>query len=191
MRARKPIRRAAKKKPILSEAMKARRTPIGSHGTRAWNADEMRRFGSAEVYFYAITGKQALRGLGGKEMSKRFLNSIGGNISYWANKHVPSMTDLVRNPQETEMPAIVFVKHSKGALLDENFFSAGEPGQPFKPYSATIEPKQIVGTIRLSVPEFQRIAANLQAKGNLSRDNMIREISLAMKRKAVAFFREK
>jgi hypothetical protein len=124
-------------------------------------------------------------------MSQRFLNSIGCNISYWANKHVPSMMDLVKSPQESDMPAVVFVKHAKGALPDKNFYSEGEPEQPFKPYSATIEPKQVAGMVRLSVPEFRRIAETLREKGNLSRDNMIREISLAMKRKAVAFFRGK
>jgi len=164
---------------------------IGVHGTRIWNADWMRKSGSPETYYYALTRRDLDR-MSPIEIGQRFVNSVRNNVRYWFDKHAITVPDAMRLRND-DLPAIVFVRHKdrlvgKRVDVDRASTSHLESNKPtFEAFSADLGKHDILGSVSIADSEYSKVLQKLRAEGKLDRDNLVNRLVYVLAPKARAF----
>jgi hypothetical protein len=162
---------------------------VGTHGTRNWNFDEMRRFGSAETYYYAPRDRSELAQMPKQEVGERFRHSIGRNVSYWFDKHAITVKDASGFARE-DFPTIVFVKHQRreGMLPDDVSMSHRDRMEPtFRAFSAPLESRDVLGSVTVDEKEYSDVIARLSKSGRLNKNAFVKELTRILVPKARKF----
>lgn len=185
----------AQKKPVwghVGRILQQRRAPLGMHGTRVWNAREVKRFGSKEIYFYEIPAGSSAKKISLDSLARRLLNSVHANVDYWAKKHVTSTPAFLEHTQADDLPSIVLVRKPMDSLRDNQWYPHEGKKQTFVPYSGEIEPKDIRAVLSISMAEFQRAKNRLDMRQPTSklREQLVQELAKILQKKIVLFFKQ-
>jgi hypothetical protein len=159
------------------------------HGTRNWNADEMCRFGSAETYYYAPSGRNELAQMPRKEVEERFRHSISRNVAYWFDKHANNVGEASKLLKD-DYPAIVFVRHRGGwtVLPDNASMSHRDRKEPtFRAFSADLDRQDVLHAVTVSDREYVKVIEKLRRKGELNKYALVEELSRILVPKARQF----